>query len=191
MKCRRKGIQRCFFGPSDFSAFRWRVGGTLPVEFLELQAWWAADSPWIPMAVLTGPMPARLIHWRALIKARVVWGPLSPLTPAHRPVQQQWALGFWTGLLSATQTLWEYVAGVKALTVDVFLFVSHRNSVAPTTPWVLPSLWWTSSASASPTMACEVCGLCLGADFPILRCLYKLDWCFWAVLCVVSTVFQS
>lgn len=143
-------------------------------------------SPW---QSLLGPH--QLIHWGALIKARIVWGPLSPLSPAHRPITQQWALGFWTGLLSTTQTLWEYVAGVKALTADMFLFVSHRNSVAPTTPWALPSLWWTSSVSASPTMACEVCGLCLGSDFAIPRSLYKLDWCFWAVLCVVSAVFQS
>lgn len=116
---------------------------------------------WIPMAVLTGLMSAQLIHWGALIKARVLWGPLTPLTPAHRSVKQLWAFGFWTGLLSTSQTLWESGAGVKALTVDMFLFVSHRNSVAPTTPWALPSLWWTSSVSASPTMAWEVCGLWL------------------------------
>lgn len=97
MKCRRKGIQRCFFGLSDFLALQSRVGSTLPVEFLELQAWWAAGSPRIPTTVLTGPM-SRLIHWGALIKAGVVGGPLSLLSPAHRPVKQLWALGFWTGL---------------------------------------------------------------------------------------------
>lgn len=101
------------FSSRQVFALQQRGGRSLPLEFLEVWVRWAADSPLVPMVVLTGPISVGLIHWEALTKARYVWGPLPPLSPTPRSVKQQWASGFWSGLLSTAQALWGYVAGVK------------------------------------------------------------------------------
>lgn len=110
------------FSPWQVFALQQRGGGSLPLEFLEARAWWAADSPLAPMVVLTGPVSAGLIHW-ALTKARYVWGSIPPLSPTHSPVKQQRAPAFWSGLLSTAQVLWGYVAGVKASTKLIHSFL--------------------------------------------------------------------
>jgi len=88
-----------------------RGGRTLPLEFLELQAWCTADGPQISLAVLIGPTSARLSHWRADSLNQNKIGVEFPSYFESNTGQSRN-----NGLLSTTQALWGYVAGVKAFT---------------------------------------------------------------------------
>lgn len=198
MKCRRKGIQRWFLGLSDFLALQSRVSSTLPVEFLELQAWWAADSPWIPMAVLTGSMSSRLIHWRALIKPRVVWGFLwfqltgqssscghlvfgldSSPPPRHcRNMLLGWRL--WQliySCLSPTETLWfqlppEHCLHCGERVLRALLLLWHARYVACVWGVTFPS--WGLYTTGLIFLSCAVCSARYFSKLiDTLECVYK------------------